>query len=222
MPDFAGSNNDCQIRGYYPFYPDNWRVARITSNELENGATGLIGSYEEADGSVCLIWREYLVFDTSGIPDDATITQANLKLVCVGDDTTTDFDVNICKYDWSELEADPTNNTKRQTAYGDLLSCDLDANWRSTSGMSLNTQYASANLDTTWINKSGKTYYGLISSHDRNDTRPPLGEKRYIAIAMNNHATAGYRPVLTVTYTEAGALLKVNFNAQMQSLNGGF
>ena len=33
--------------------------------------------------------------------------------------------------------------------------------------------------------------------------------------------TESYRPVLTVTYTEAGGLLKVNMNAQMQSLNGG-
>jgi len=41
---------------------------------------------------------------------------------------------------------------------------------------------------------------------------------------LKEHTTADYRPLLSVTYTEAasGALLKVNFNAQMQSLTGGF
>lgn len=225
MADYAGSNNDCQIRGYYPFASGGWNVARLTSNELvSNGATGNLGSSQNADGSQVLIWRLFLVFDTSAIPDDATVTQANLKLVCTNDDNTpTDFDVKIGKYDWSALEADLTNATKRETAYDGLLACTLDADWRSTSGMSVNTQYTSANLDTTWINKTGKTYYGLLSSHDRDNASPPLGEKRYIAIAMNNNATAGYRPVLTVTYTEAvtGALIKVNMNAQMQNLTGG-
>jgi len=39
--------------------------------------------------------------------------------------------------------------------------------------------------------------------------------------ALSEHATASYRPVLTVTYTAAGGFHSINMNGQMQNLSGG-
>lgn len=156
--------------------------------------------------------RTFLLFDTSSIDDGATITQVNLKLVVTSDVSATDFDVQIVKQDWSSYN--------RETAFDNCLSGTADdAIWHNTSGLSSNTQYSSGNLSTAWINKTGITYYSLRSSRDYDGTQPTGNE--YIVLASVRHATESYRPVLSVTYTAAGALLKVNMNGQMQNLTGG-
>jgi hypothetical protein len=160
-------------------------------------------------------FRMFLGFDTSSIPDDATLTQNNLKLVCYSDASTVDFDVQIVKQNWS-------SGTNDQI-YDACLSSDADDSiWRNTNGMSINTQYTSGNLSTAWVNKTGTTYYSLRSNRDKDATQPADPSNEYIYIAEGDYATESYRPVLTVLYSAGGALLKVNMNAQMnQNLTGG-
>lgn len=147
-------------------------------------------------------YRLFFKFDTSSLPDDCTINQVNLTLTCTTDESDTDFDVQVVKEDWSAYDPIDTGSNKAG-AYSDALTAALDdAIWRNTSGMSTNTQYASGNLSTTWVSKTGSTYYSLISSRDRAATQPTGGER--ITIAMADHTTASYRPSLAVIYTAAG------------------
>jgi len=62
-----------------------------------------------------------------------------------------------------------------------------------------------------WFGSDDENYGLLI-------TAPAAG----IVAGMSENTTEAYRPVLSVTYSAGGALLKVNFNAQMQNMAGGF
>jgi len=214
-PDFSGSAAEFRC------YGQNADYATARASAYFGNAGGAQFEVGQAAGTY-RINRTGLKFDTSAIGSDSTVTQVNLKLVATSDQSTTDFDVQIAKCDWSSL--DPFAYGTRDASYDLLLTGDLDDSiWRNTSGMSANTQYASGNLSTAWINKTGATYYALRSKED-SDASVPDGNE-YVTIAMTAHATESYRPVLTVTYTTAGAtgtLLRVNMNAQMQSLTGGY
>jgi hypothetical protein len=195
-PDFAGDAANGTIEGTSTTYA----TARSTSTSFfSTGTYNLdIGQRYNSSTGYYFVWRSYLVFDTSGIPDTSTITQVNLKLVCIADSSTADFDVVIKKQDWSAQN--PLSDANREAAFDGCLAATSDDNiWRNTSGMSSNTQYTSGNLATAWINLTGSTYYSLISSEDiANST--PTGYER-ISLGGQENPDAPYRPVLTVLYS---------------------
>lgn len=194
-PDFAGSTNDAHVYSLNSTYA----TARSTSIGFTNDVNLDVGQWKNGINYLCI--RAFLKFDTSTIPDDNTVTQVNLKLVCITDNSATDFDVQIVKHDWTSQ--DPISAGTREAAFDNCLAGTADdAIWRNTSGMSLNTQYASGNLTTDWISKTGATYYSLRSNRDFDATSPTDAE--YISLGSASNATAGYRPVLTVLYTAGG------------------
>lgn len=193
--NFTESTNDGYIQGENTDYA----TARSTSLVYDTTTDFFrVGSLYPVDEKYFVI-RGFLKFNTSGIPDSDIVTQVNLKMVCyVSEAYSDDFDIQIVKQDWSAWEADPTNATKRETAYDNCLSGTADDNiWRNSSGIVVNTQYASGNLNTTWINKIGDTYYSLRSSRDYGNLTPTGIEN--ILIYSQNHTTVAYRPILTVT-----------------------
>ena len=213
-PDFAGNVTDCYIGGANK----NYATASSTSTVLAN--TGILNPSQSLAGNTYYVQRSFISFDTSSIGDDDTVTQVNLKMVIKEDGSNTDYDVQIVKYDWSQLASDLSNTTYRETAYDGALAGDADDNiWRNTAGININTQYTSGNLSTAWVNKTGVTYYALRSSGDK-DGIAPTGLS-YVYLYSQSETTESYRPVLSVTYSSGGALLRVNMNAQMQSLTGG-
>jgi hypothetical protein len=189
-PDYPGDAADGYIYGLNAAYA----TARSTSYSfLITQNLAAVG--QSFQSSNYYVNRGFLKFDTSAIPDWANITQVNLKMVCVGDYSTVDFDVQIVKQNW--VSQDPITDGNREDAYDNCLSGTADSNiWQNTSGMSPNTQYASGNLDTTWVNKTGFTYYSLRSSRDLNNDTPSGTE--VIDLASQDHATEAYRPILTV------------------------
>jgi hypothetical protein len=206
-PDFGSSDADTCKYGQDTTYATAHSTYYYFSNTEEP-----VGQRKVASANY-YCFRMFLGFDTSSIPDDATLTQNNLKLVCYSDASTVDFDVQIVKQNWS-------SGTNDQI-YDACLSSDADDSiWRNTNGMSINTQYTSGNLSTAWVNKTGTTYYSLRSNRDKDATQPADPSGEYIYIAEGDYATESYRPVLTVLYSAGGALLKVNMNAQMQNLSG--
>ena len=145
------------------------------------------------------VWRGFVEFDTSGIDDDATIAQANVYLTAAGIDNEYDFDVRVHKFDW----ASPIAAGNREANYDGALASTFDAVWRNTSAIVANTSYASSNLDTTWVSKTGFTRYALLSSRDVSATEPDWNLEQ-IAIYAQEHATQAYRPYLSVTVAAAG------------------
>jgi hypothetical protein len=162
--------------------------------------------------------RTHVKFNTSTIDDSVTITQANLTLTCITDNSSVDFSVAIQKQDWSSQ--DPPGEGNKLALYNGCLSANSDDSaWRNTNGMSTNTPYTSGNLSTAWINKTGYTYYGLISQEAIDNSAAQAAE--WIILANEANATESYRPKLTVTYTASGGFHPINMTANMQSLTGG-
>lgn len=206
-PDYAATTADGLVSGGGTA-PNTYATARSTSTAFDTSANNFtVGqSYiSTGKGDQYDVYRSFLKFDTSSIPDGDTVSAVVMKLVCITDSSTTDFDVQIAKYDWSG--SDPLSAGNRETAYDGALAATLDDNiWRNTSGMSLNTQYDSGALATAWVSKTGATYYALRSKEDT-DNSAPLGPEN-IAIASQDHATSGYRPILTVTHAGGGTAVK--------------
>lgn len=186
-PDFAANSDDGYIEGHNAVYA----TARSTS-----GSSDAVSNFYllgQTNTPINYVYRAFVRFDTSSIPDTDVVSQANLKLVCASDVSTTDFDVQIVKAAWTS-----TLSANREANYDLALSADADAIWRNTSGMSVNTVYTSGNLSASYVSKTGYTAYALRSSRDAAGNEPTGNE--YIYLDSQEIATAGYRPVLAVTH----------------------
>ena len=157
-------------------------------NSDESGCGGQSGC---TWGETFDVYRTYLDFDTSAIPDDATITDVSLSLKASSDYSDVDFDVRIYKYAWTE----PIDSGSREANY-DASGATYDADWRNTSGMSTGIYYDSPSLDNSWVNLTGDTKYQLRSSRDVN-ANTPSGDEYIKSYSAN---AAGNEPILKVTY----------------------
>jgi len=195
-PDYAGDTGD----GYIIGNGETSSSSNLTNAFLQCGFTG--------NGiSVRTKTRAYFKFDTSGIDDSHTITQVNLKLTpysVTKAEGGAYFDVLIKKYDWGDLTL--TDATDRETAYDGAKAASQDNSiWQNTANISANTQYASGNLATAWISKTGYTYYALMGKMDEDGETYDSGELSNVWFCSANHATEAYRPVLTVAHSAGGA-----------------
>lgn len=195
-PDFTVDTNSGRVSGQASTYA----TARGTgTQDLNNQTVNIVGQFFSS-APLYICYRQYLRFDTSSIGSGSTVTSVTMTLTATADSSTTDFDVQIVKYDWSALSPVSSNI---DAVYDGILAGTADTNiWRNTSGMSINTNYASGALDTSWVSKTGYSYYGLRSSRDASNTAPTGSE--YITLGGVANATSAYRPYLTVAYTSTG------------------
>lgn len=145
-------------------------------------------------------------FDTSAIPDGDAVSDVKMRLVCVTDESTTDFDVQICEYDWSA--SDPLGTGNMETVFDGVLAEADYFVWRNTSGMSLNTQYTGPSMTPGYVSKTGSTYYAIRVSSDYTNSTP--SDLQSITLAEPGHATASYRPALIVTHAASSAIAKLS------------
>ena len=195
-PDYSANTADAMVQGYDATYA----TARATSYASTTGGTKLqlgqrlFGDYE--------VYRAFELFDTSGIPDGDAVSQVVMSLYLVTKHGTTAYDIQIKKYDWSAYN--PVGAGNQETVYDGALSATLDDNiWKASGSISDGNRYSSGDLATSWVNKTGYTYYALMSSRDSSSTAPSGNE--FIEIASQDHATSGNRPYLTVTHAAAAA-----------------
>ena len=197
-PDFSGDAGDGVVFGKNPTYATARSTAFTYDTSSVSNRVGQIGNV--TGGGNYYVYRLFLKFDTSAIGGGSTVNQVNLSLVAVADNSSADFDVEINKGGWSGSE-DPVGAGNMETVFDNILAATKDVTWRNTSGMSLNTQYTSPNMDTSHIEKAGTTYYSLISAEDVANSTPGASTPEHIDIAMQDHGTSGYRPVLTIDYS---------------------
>jgi len=131
--------------------------ARSTSDVSSSGIASVGQSYKA--GPTYDVYRGFLSFDTSIIPQDALITDVKLRMQCSLDNSAANFNVNIVEQDWSAY--DPIDSSNREAAYDACLAATHKAVWRNTLGMALNTDYTSPALTISYVDKSGFTYYSL-------------------------------------------------------------
>lgn len=143
------------------------------------------------------ICRAAIFFDTSNIPDSATINNATLSLDITSKSTTTDFNITV-QTGGATYPHDP------------IVTGDYYYGWYSGDGGSANTSTISApgywnitlNDDgVSWISLTGDTKFCLRSSEDIASNAPAGEDYVYIAAADVSESVA---PKLYVTYTVSG------------------
>lgn len=191
-PDFSSSSTYGYILGNDEDYATC--RANISSYNAAGLRCGQITDYT--------IYRGFIKFDTSSIDDGQSISQVNLKMSISYDRSTSDFDIQIVKYNWHGKTID--GNTEEM--YDACLSADRDDSiWCNTNGTSINTYYTSGNLSTAWVDKTGYTCYGIQSGEDYNNSAPTDSERVYLSPPSD----ATYPPVLVVTYTAGGSITPI-------------
>lgn len=195
-PDYSGTTGDGYIAGFSATYA----TARGTAYAQNTTSTVMYTTNQLAAGDY-YIYRSALKIDTSGIPDTDTISQVNLSLHCTDKAVpTTNFDVQIVKADWSG--SDPIDNTTMDAVFDLGLSASLDDNiWQNSSAVAAGNRYSSGNLNTSWVSKTGYTYYILVNSNDRANSAPT--DNQTLEFATQDNGTAGNRPYLTVVHAAA-------------------
>ncbi|NPU89976.1 MAG: hypothetical protein HPY87_08890 [Fervidobacterium sp.] len=190
------------VRGNYV----NYSVARATSTSYANTETYLnVGQFYYTTPAYS-VWRHFLCFDTSSIPDGAIVNRAYLRMALRGKNTSNgSFYVYIRKQDWSAQY--PISDSNRETAYDNCLAATTDNTFiQVTSSTALNTYYDSGDLDVSRINKTGYTYYSLISSPDVNNSPPPSNYGNIASVFAYNNAS--YPPLLVVEFS---GIARINY-----------
>lgn len=179
-----------------------YAVARSTSNTLDTTSTELVVGQARYDAGTYFVSRMFVEFDLgSYIPSGAILQSAAIRLVSTGDQSAAaNFNIYIKKCSYAVAMA----GGNREANYDLCLSSDLDVTWRSTSGMSVNTQYTSPDVDLTRLTVGQPVRYGIMSSRDTNSTVTGSDADEYIYLASPAHANADYRPTLIVQYLAMG------------------
>lgn len=140
------------------------------------------------------IYRDGFFFDTSSIPDAATVFAATLSLYGYSDGADTDFDVTT-------INGTDLNDPLVNADYGDIL--DDTVSWGSLNTAAwITTGYNNIELNAIGranINKAGVTKLALRSSRDISATQPTGNE--YVGIWMTEEEGTDKDPMLTVMYS---------------------
>ena len=201
-PDtYYGATTDGHIAGV----SNDYATAHATSSNYDTTETYFVVGQSYSEGSY-YVYRGFLEFDTSGIADDATVSQVNLYMMAywvLGDV----FTVRVHKYDW----ATPIGEGNQEANYDGALASAFDANWQKMDEVYTDEMYGSSNLDTTWVSKVGFTRYALLSDLDVSATQPDSSD--LIFIYSQDIAWEDCRPYLAVTLAPPpGSLLMLTPN----------
>lgn len=190
-----------------------WATVRGAAAANGNGDADIFLSVELLTGTAAGTWqmltRSILGFATAGIPDDATITAADLKLTVTADAPLPDNlsqGLNLSTITAPASATAIANGDYNVTKYGSTKLCDTD---RALTGMAADTQYTFT-LNASGlaaISKTGVTWLALRLADDITNTEPDSpggGEFSAAYLHSADAATEANRPVLTVTYTVAG------------------
>lgn len=165
-----------------------------TGGTIIKQSTGLDNFFvgQSLSAGTYYVWEGLFEFDTSTLPDDATITAATLYLTIQADSTTTDFDIEVRVKDWGV-----SLDNGDWVSGADLSALPLAASL-STAGLS--GEFGIAFSDTSQIAKTGRTKLQLSSSRHRVGNTPSGDEYLSLWTTTKN---AGTEPRLSVTYTSA-------------------
>lgn len=188
------STADGEIYGQNATYS----TARSTSAGCDAGGTTARVGQNLSGGTVYYVFRAYLDFDTSALPDDATVTSALLGICADSDLSSTDFNLQVYRFGWTVGLCDAgTREGNYDGAYG--AAATLEGTLRNTAdGWSSGTCYT-LTLDAAGIDLTGDSKYALVSSRDISNSAP--GGNQYVFIRTADYTGTGSDPWLTIQYT---------------------
>ena len=177
----------------------------VLESSQNSGLGGSISSssstFRIGDSSNNSAYRPILSFDTSSLPDNASIIEATLGITRVGNPTGS-IPIGVATSEFGDILVDlaaPAFDTESLTtsdwqAGASKLAVSKFAWPAYLDGMTIYSRLE--NPDNDLVNVTGKTQYRIrYENDDDND-----GVADYMSYASGNHANAAYRPTLTIKY----------------------
>lgn len=168
-----------------------------TGTSVDLGGIGLLYAENSLDTGTYQVQRSLIHFDTSSIPDSATILAAELRLYGKSKSTDTDDTVAVCA---SQIVSDVDYAVADFDLFGSTrLSADYPI-----SGLSVNA-YSAFTLNAAGIaviNKSGSTKLAIRAGKDLDNITPTA--RRFMNFSAADAAGASEDPILRVTYAVPG------------------
>lgn len=170
------------------------------------GSGPLVG--QRLDGSNYICYESWVYFDTSSIPDTATIDSVELKIYLYNDQSVADFVVRAfsCNEAWDGWISPVDGTDSFILGSSPYLAChSLNTDGIGSNGWKTFTAlpYALDNIATAGVN-GGETCYLLASSRHVAGSVPTGAE--YIGFYSMEQSSGIYAPTLTVNYTAAPAI----------------
>jgi len=182
--------NDGYIEGWSANYSTVWSAS--TYPVFDEGDL-YMGQCKYSD---YYIYRSFLFFDTSSLPDDAVITSAMLSLYGSGGYHTTDFNITI--------QNGQPNYPHAPLQEGDYAKGNYSGNggqFDTTSYFEGGWNNITLNSDgISWISKAGTTKLCLRSDREIGGIEPNIDFEEFVTVCANE-AGEGYEPKLVITYT---------------------
>jgi hypothetical protein len=193
----------------YSSYSDGivWSGLGANYNALWISSTGYPNSTDlhcpigQIGGSSYGIYRAFLFFDTSTLPEGATIESASLSLYGQSDSSTQDFNVTI---QIGETGSPPIYYPHDPLVAGDYYKGHYSGDGGSWNSSAFVASYFNITLNSvgrSYINVDGTTKLTLRSSRDISGTQPTTDEQ--IEIWMRDRGET-YAPKLYVNYKVEG------------------
>lgn len=177
---------------------DDARTAPFCQSTDTSGDNLVVGQVYDSSDKMYRIYRSYVIFDTSRLPEDATITSAVLKLWGSQNKSLRDF--TICVQ--GDAGGVYPHVPLMEADYFHLQYEEVTGDRFNTSDMQL-SGYNNVSLfgnETVWISTGGLTRLCLRSIHDC-DGNIPTGDER-VFFYSTNHGTSP--PLLSLTYYAPG------------------
>lgn len=179
----------------------------LTESSANSGVGGSGDSssttFRVGDDASNRAYRGLLSFDTSPLPDNATVVEATIRITRIGNPTGI-VPIGTKDKPFGDFLVDVKNG-----ALGSAPSME-NADWQSAPSKSAASKFAyNAYADLQQINSrlevpdlihiklTGKTQYRLRNGIDDDND----GVADFMSYATSDHPTASYRPVLTIKYT---------------------
>lgn len=141
---------------------------------------------------VYAVRRIFLIFDTgAALPDNATVTAAELALKWQNDNSDTDFNIQVRKRTWATMSSD--------AEYDACIAAAIDTVWANSTQYAYAQYQSTALSDLTWIQTTTSTKYCLTSDRDASITQPSGSESVDLDSADATGDSAD--PYLSITYT---------------------
>ena len=196
------SSSDVYALGVNTTY--NTARTAVSATQIVSNPSLLVGQYLDATANYT-IWRGFLYFDTSEIPDTALITSATLDVYAAAPDLSdTDFEV-VVQTGNNTYPNDPfIDSDYNYNLYADNFSSVNTASFNTTGykSFSLNA------VGVATVNVTGTTKFVLRSSKDIDGIAPTGIE----AVWIYSSLTAGtdFDPRLTIVYELATDIVQTN------------
>ena len=177
----------------------------VRESAQNSGVGGYVSSWSSTfrlgDDSSNRAYRQFLSFDTSSLPDNASIIEATIGITRVGDPVG-EIPIGVADSFFGDILVDLAT-----PAFG--TSSLVASDWESSAtklavskfawpayldGMTIYSRLE--NWDNDLVNLTGDTQFRIRYENDDDGD----GVADYMSYATGNHSTASYRPTLTVKY----------------------